>query len=215
MDPGAGFGAQVQIDPVKREVYGWTTSNGRMCSNFGGCKVYFSAIFRDSFANYATWNGTVLYPQGLSSNGIQVGAVLQFNNSHKIIEFFVGISFISVDQARANLKTEIGPNPTFDFVRNTTQNVWDNLFSLIEVNDPNAPEQDLVKFYSAYYRTLLAPTRFSESGGYYLGFDKKVHQLPPSQWNYYTDMSIWDTHRTEFPWLGLILPCNTSQTLDY
>lgn len=53
---------------------------------------------------------------------------------------------------------------------------------------------------------MLAPTLFSEVGGYYLGFDNKIHQLPSNQPHYYTDMSIWDVHRTEFPWIGFLLP---------
>lgn len=110
-----------------------------------------------------------------------------------------------MDQARANLKAEVGVN-TFDTIRKAAQGIWEKSLSLIEVNDTNASHRDLVKFYSSYYRTLLSPTLFSEVGGYYLGFDNQVHLLPASQPKYYTDMSIWDTHRTQFPWLGFILP---------
>jgi putative alpha-1,2-mannosidase len=47
-------------------------------------------------------------------------------------------------------------------------------------------EDELTKFYTALYHTMLAPTTFSEVGGYYLGFDNIVHQLPTKQANYYT-----------------------------
>jgi putative alpha-1,2-mannosidase len=52
----------------------------------------------------------------------------------------------------------------------------------------------------------MAPTIFDEVGGVYLGFDNKVHKLDNNQTHYYTDMSIWDVHRTEYPFLGLIAP---------
>lgn len=63
-----------------------------------------------------------------------------------------------------------------------------------------------MKFFSSFYRTLLAPTIFNEAGGLYLGFDGQIHSLSPNQSNYYTDMSIWDVHRTEFPWLAFMFP---------
>jgi putative alpha-1,2-mannosidase len=40
----------------------------------------------------------------------------------------------------------------------------------------------------------------------YLGFDNKIHTLDKGQDFWYSDMSIWDVHRTEFPWLGLTKP---------
>src|SRR5690349_14380919 len=83
--------------------------------------------------------------------------------------------------------------------------MWNNLLNLIEV-DGQGTEENKVKFFSAFYRTLLAPTIFSEAGGNYLGFDNKVHQLITNQSHYYTDMSIWDVHRTEFPWLAFMFP---------
>lgn len=65
---------------------------------------------------------------------------------------------------------------------------------------------DVDKFYTALYHAFMAPTIFDETGGVYLGFDNKVHQLGSDQKHYYTDMSIWDVHRTEFPFLGLVRP---------
>jgi putative alpha-1,2-mannosidase len=67
-------------------------------------------------------------------------------------------------------------------------------------------QEDLIKFYSSYYRTLTSPTIFNENDGSYLGFDNKIHKLDASQSFFLTDMSIWDTHRTQFPWLTLIRP---------
>jgi hypothetical protein len=76
--------------------------------------------------------------------------------------------------------------------------------SVIEI--ASSDEINLVKFYTALYHALLAPTIFDEAGGVYLGFDNQIHKLEPNQKHYYTDMSIWDVHRTEYPFLGLINP---------
>ena len=36
--------------------------------------------------------------------------------------------------------------------------------------------------------------------------DGNVHTLPPTQDNYYSDLSIWDIYRTEFPLLTFLAP---------
>jgi putative alpha-1,2-mannosidase len=50
----------------------------------------------------------------------------------------------------------------------------------------------------------LAPTTFSEVNNVYLGFDMQVHTVDQGFENYYTDMSIWDVFRTQFPLLTLL-----------
>ena len=68
------------------------------------------------------------------------------------------------------------------------------------------------QFYALLYHTFLAPTAYTETGGLYLGFDNVVHtwSYPPhsdgSPSHYYSDMSLWDTHRTQNPLIGLLLP---------
>lgn len=86
--------AQVQIDPTKNEVSGYTINEGSLCSRFGGCKVYFSAVFKDSFVNYATWNNGIINRQNKIDNGTAIGAVIQVNNPQNTVEFLVAISFI-------------------------------------------------------------------------------------------------------------------------
>ena len=39
-----------------------------------------------------------------------------------------------------------------------------------------------------------------------MGFDNEIHVIEETSKGYYTDMSIWDTHRTQFPWLSLFEP---------
>eukprot|EP00026_Physarum_polycephalum_P007181 Phypoly_transcript_07238.p1 GENE.Phypoly_transcript_07238~~Phypoly_transcript_07238.p1 ORF type:complete len:536 (+),score=94.37 Phypoly_transcript_07238:231-1610(+) len=88
-----------------------------------------------------------------------------------------------------------------------TSQIWEQALSTIEVHNPEKEDKEnLVKFYTALYHSFLAPTIFSENGGNYLGFDKNVHQVVSGQSNYYTDMSIWDVHRTQFPLLALLAP---------
>ena len=48
------------------------------------------------------------------------------------------------------------------------------------------------------------PTVFNDANGDYLGFDRQVHQAAGFQ--YYTDLSLWDTFRTTHPLYTLIAP---------
>ncbi len=59
-------------------------------------------------------------------------------------------------------------------------------------------------FYTALYRVFQMPTVFNDVNGEYLGFDRKVHQAVGFQ--YFTDLSIWDTFRTVHPLYTLIAP---------
>ena len=89
-----------------------------------------------------------------------------------------------------------------------------------------ADNDDVLKFYSALYRASLSPSVFSEAipsnsddrdrrndagadadadteTKQYLGMDGRRHTLEDGIENYYTDMSLWDIHRTQLPWLIL------------
>src|SRR6185436_8488243 len=59
-------------------------------------------------------------------------------------------------------------------------------------------------FRTALYHSLQMPTDFADVNKEYFGFDRKVHQA--IGFNYYTDMSLWDTFRTLHPLLNLIAP---------
>ena len=48
------------------------------------------------------------------------------------------------------------------------------------------------------------PTVFNDVNGDYLGFDRQIHKA--EGFDYYTDMSLWDTFRTVHPLLNLIAP---------
>ena len=58
------------------------------------------------------------------------------------------------------------------------------------------------------YRTFMSPTTYSEFGGDYLGFDYKVHNIGEvaPDFSFVSDLSLWDIHRTQIPWLTLVHP---------
>ena len=59
------------------------------------------------------------------------------------------------------------------------------------------------KIDTAIYRTFLSPTLFSDFNGEYPSFslNGSVMTKPKDMNGVYTDMSLWDVHRSQFPWL--------------
>ncbi len=129
----------------------------------------------------------------------------------------VGISAVSIENARQNLQTEV-PHWNFDKVRADAKNVWNKELSQIEITDDN--QDNLTKFYTALYHTKIQPNVFSDVNGDYLGIDKKVHNLNENQKSKiknqksenYTIFSLWDTFRAAHPLYTII---DEKRTVDF
>lgn len=217
IEAAAAAQAEIFVNTKGNEVHGWMLLKGGLSGRFGGYKSFFSAKFSSPFTSYGTWSGSSLSAGTTKTNGtkpsgsavLNLGAYIAVGSGSSPLEFTIGISSISVDQARLNIAKQVGnPARSFSAVWAETQQIWESQLSRISIQTSTSPQEELIKFYSALYHTLAAPTLFSESGGSYLGFDNKVHNVAekPGQVNYYTDMSIWDVHRTEFPWLNIFRP---------
>ncbi|CAM6005269.1 unnamed protein product [Sphagnum balticum] len=64
-------------------------------------------------------------------------------------------------------------------------------------------ESHQTKLDTALYRTMLTPTLFNDWNGEYMSFrnDGSTSRVPADMEAVYTDMSLWDVHRTQMPWL--------------
>jgi len=116
----------------------------------------------------------------------------------EVIQVKIGTSFISIDQARDNLKREIA-DWDFERVRAEGRRIWNDALGKIKIQ--GGSKDDRVNFYTAMYHALLFPRIFSEYGRYYSPFDDRVHNGIS-----YNDYSLWDTFRAEHPLLLLIQP---------
>lgn len=141
-------------------------------------------------------------------------------NEHRsnVVTVRFATSFISVDQALANMLREIpAATTTFDSVRTETKSIWNTLLSRIqipaiggvyttvaEVNDA------YTMFYSALYRSSLFPRLLEE----YVDGDKSVHWSPYAtsadtrvmSGSLSTDSGFWDAHHSVYPLLTLYAP---------
>jgi predicted alpha-1,2-mannosidase len=194
---------EVQISPEKQEVSGTIRTFGSFAGRYGGAKVYFSARFSQPFSGFGVWSGNQFYKNQAAIKGDQIGVDLGFSkgNADQLVELRLGISYVSIENARANLEAEAG-HLSFDAVQQKASQAWEDKLSLIKIEGGTADQQKI--FYSALYRSLQMPTLFNDANGDYMGFDKKVHQT--TDFRYFTDLSLWDTFRTSHPLYTLIVP---------
>jgi predicted alpha-1,2-mannosidase len=118
----------------------------------------------------------------------------------------VGISFVSVDGARANLNAEQGGR-SFDDVRTGTRAAWNDLLSRIAVTGGTTTQRQVL--YTNLYHSLLHPNVFSDTNGQYTGFDGRVHSTVAGH-TQYADFSGWDVYRSQVQLVALLAPAQAS-----
>ena len=193
----------VEVHAADREVVG----EARVFAGFySGLKGYFVARFSEPFAHFATWKADDVQDGRDVIDGGDVGADLAFavpasTTTGAVVEVQIGISFVSPDNARANLEAETG-GKTFDQVYAAARDAWEAALGKIAVESVDGSV--LTNFYTSLYHSLIMPTDFTDVTGEYLGFGAQVGVA--DDFTYRTDMSIWDTFRTEHPLLNLIAP---------
>lgn len=136
--------------------------------------------------------------------------VFSFANDGLPLLVKVGLSAVSVDNARANLRAEI---PAWDFNRTVAdaRQAWNRELGKIEIDTKD--EDARTVFYTALYHTMIAPSVFSDVNGQYRGADGEVHR---GDFTNYTTFSLWDTYRAAHPLMTLIHPerqADVAQTL--
>lgn len=204
--------AEVQVNPAQREIDG-TASSGLFCGQRPRYRVYFAARFDRRFASYGTWDGNRLEPGSAAASQSQkpesnpsttadAGAYASFDTSHeRTVLARVGVSFVSVEDARANLEAEEN-GLGFGAVASRARHAWDAALGRIRASGGSG--RHLRTFYTALYHAFLAPRTFSDVNGLYPGMDGRVHRA--RGYTQYADFSGWDIYRTEVQLLALLVP---------
>lgn len=122
------------------------------------------------------------------------------NGGTGAVELKIGLSFVSIENAKQNLLQEIG-NKSFTQIRNEATQKWENLLSSIQVKGGTEKQKQM--FYSCLYRSFLWPALRSDVNG---EFTDAKRQVVKADFNYYTEPSLWDTYRNKDVLLGLISP---------
>ncbi|MEO1022484.1 MAG: GH92 family glycosyl hydrolase [Bacteroidota bacterium] len=194
--------AYVSIDS-KTTLSGWNLS-GNFCGQGTKQKVYFAAEFSKASSDQFVLSDTGM-EEGKERLDPETGAAFRFDvEAGEQILLKIGISFVSIENARLNLETE---QPDFDFkrIKNEAQDDWERMLSRIRVE--GSSEKDKTLFYTALYRALIHPSTFNDVNGEYKAYlSSDIHTLPEDQSSYYTVLSLWDTYRNLHTLLTLVYP---------
>ena len=116
------------------------------------------------------------------------------------VKMRVAFSFISFEQAAANLRREL---PDFDLERVAAEGrkAWNGTLGQVEVS--GGSDDDRSVFYTALWRCHERMVDFTEDGRY-RGWDGRVHDCGGAR--YYCDDWGWDTYRSLHPLMVLLHP---------
>ena len=188
-----------------REVAG-VVQSGQFCGTSGTYTLAFDAQFNRPFRQFASWRGRTIRPGTRTTRGAHSGATVTFDaRETSTVMMKVGISFVSVADARANLAAE-NPGWDYDTVAKAATRRWDDMLDRIAVTGGSSRTR--ATFYSALYRSLLHPNVFDDTNGAYPGFDGRVHVA--HGYTQYANFSGWDIYRSEVPLLAMVAPTETS-----
>lgn len=213
---GIGFGnsaAGVTILPEKNEVAGHARG-GRFCVQDNAYTLYFVARFNRPFAAFGTWNNQHLAPGSTAASDdtsqAKAGAYVTFDTTqNRQVLIRVGVSFVSVANARKNLEAEIG-NAGFAAIHTKARKTWNDALGRISV--AGGAGKDVRTFYTALYHSMIDPSTFNDVNGEYPGMDGRLQRTAPGH-SQYTDIGGWDVYRSEFPLIAMLFPHRASDMI--
>ena len=134
------------------------------------------------------------------------GVVLNFetvNNETIIVR--TGISFVSIDNARHNLESEMKPfGWDFDAVVKNAQQTWAGLLGTVEISDSNEVNKE--KFYTCLYRAFTGKSIFNDVNGEYPDMCGKIQTLPQRTDAVYSADGFWGGQWDLAPLWTLLTP---------
>ena len=134
--------------------------------------------------------------------GDDIGAFLTFDTGEsEQIEVQMGVSFVSIENARLNLDKEQS-GKDFDKVLAESRKRWHDDLSRIIV-EGGTDEQKIV-FYTALYHALIHPNLLQDVNGQYPAMES--NRILTAKGDRYTVFSLWDTYRNVHQLLTLVYP---------
>ncbi|MBN2308665.1 MAG: GH92 family glycosyl hydrolase [Candidatus Hydrogenedentes bacterium] len=185
-----------------RELVGEFTS--QQMPPHGWYRMFFSIRFEFPFESIQYNLGEVRgVPLGATGLDRRLAALIRFPATQAgPVLVKVGLSSISVEQARRNIEAEV-PDWDFDAARERCSRAWGRVLNRIDVSG-DGESRDLL--YTHLYRACLSPFDITEDGRY-MGDDGEVRKA--QGYTHYNGWSIWDTYRTKFPLVALLEPGRT------
>lgn len=174
-----------------RRLSGWQRERG----------VYFYAEFSAPVHKAIFRSGKALLSKAAVANGKDVKAFLEFVSNDAPLLVKVGISPVSVENAKLNMQTE---NPGWDFekVHQAAVKAWEKELANVRIDGSDRQKRI---FYTGLYHAYIQPNTISDVNGQYIRSDYTPATLPKGETEYST-FSLWDTFRACNPLYTLLKP---------
>lgn len=170
------------------------------------------------------WNhegGTYKYYEGYRRDmgGDHIGAYWTYDNTQEeVVEVSIGVSFVSIDNARQNLREQMAEvegggerTLSFDELRQLADEQWEKTLSVIEVEGGTQDERTV--FYTALYHLNIHPNILDDANGDYPTMEGEDVRNVRDEGNAlngaehrYTVFSLWDTYRCTHQLFTLLYP---------
>jgi predicted alpha-1,2-mannosidase len=201
--------ANIVVDPARG--VSWTRNQAEFPEELGTDEIVGSAGFGQFCAT--SEGGRLYFAARVDRPADRVGIVDPNDNAKEAmalwrydkappgpVTMWVGLSWVSIEEARANLDAEQLP---FDEARDASALAWQQSLSRIEVS--GGSDADRTRFYTALYHALISPSILNDVSGTYPKFsrDEVGQDVDGAR---YTVLSLWDTYRTLHPLLTLVYP---------
>ncbi len=166
--------------------------------------VYFVAKVDLPAPEGGLWTGSSLDTLTREAGGEDIGAYLSWDfPDSSVVEMRVGISYVSIGNARLNLATETKGIRFGDVVKDA-ENEWESMLSRIRVDGGTPAHRKM--FYTALFHAMSHPNILNDVNGEYpaMGSHRTVKVKDGD--TRYTIYSLWDTYRTLHPLFTLAYP---------
>jgi predicted alpha-1,2-mannosidase len=168
-----------------------------------GQKVYFAARFSLPVREILFMDDSLR--NGQQAWGKRVKAALRFDFLKdapvKQVHATVALSSVSAEKALQELKADVKLN--FDIAAQSAERLWENELRKIVIHTTDPALR--TKFYTALYRTCLAPVVHSDADGAYQTHDNKQLRFTRGS-KKYTIFSQWDVFRALNPLFTITQP---------
>jgi len=198
--PLAWGGGAGRVRVVSRRELEGEVQTGAFCAQRNRQTVYFVVRADADSDGAGTIRDDVASAEAEASGW--VGGWLKFP-SGRAVELAVGVSYVSVDGARANLEAELAGR-RFDDVRRAAEEEWEATLGRVRVDGGTDAERRT--FYTALYHALLHPSVASDADGSYRTFGGERAVAVDAAHERHHVFSLWDTYRTVHPLLALAYP---------
>ncbi len=134
--------------------------------------------------------------------GDEIGYYFDFDCTEgEQIEVSMGVSFVSIANARENLEREQA-GKTFDAIAQEAETTWEQTLNRIEVEGGTESQRRV--FYTALYHSQIHPNILQDVNGDYPAMERG--DVLNTKGNRYTVFSLWDTYRNVHQLETLLYP---------